>query len=155
MGTIQKGGGGCACPENAFLKSLLSHLVIARKDWVILDMEAGIEHLGRGTALGVDEMVIVVEPSQASIDTAKRIKKLSSDIGLAHLRVIGNKVQNSSEKKFLSENLKGFDSIGFIDFSDEIKKINLKEASALDIGGSPVVQMEQLLEKAGWRNSQP
>ena len=152
MGTVQKGGGGCACPENAFLKSLLSHLVIARKEWVILDMEAGIEHLGRGTALGVDEMVIVVEPSQASIDTAKRIKKLSSDIGLTHLRIIGNKIQNSSEKKFLVENLIDFESIGFLDFSDEIKKINMKEASALDIEGNSVIQMTHLLESAGWKN---
>jgi CO dehydrogenase maturation factor len=155
MGTVQKGGGGCACPENAFLKSLLSHLVIARKDWVILDMEAGIEHLGRGTALGVDEMVIVVEASRASVDTAKRIKKLSGDIGIRHLRVIGNKLQDASEKTFLAENLKDFDSIGFIDFSDEMRRINLKEASALTIQGTPVVQMEELLEKAGWKNSTP
>ena len=155
MGTVQKGGGGCACPENAFLKSLLSHLVIARKDWVILDMEAGIEHLGRGTALGVDEMVIVVEASRASVDTAKRIKKLSGDIGIRHLRVIGNKLQDASEKTFLVDNLKDFDSIGFIDFSDEMRKINLKEASALTIQGTPIVQMERLLEKAGWKNSKP
>jgi len=70
MGTIQRGGGGCACPENAFLKSLLGHLMLARREWVILDMEAGIEHLGRGTALGVDTMVVVVEPSRTSLETA-------------------------------------------------------------------------------------
>ena len=77
MGTIRKGGGGCACPENAFLKSLLSYLVVARDEWVILDMEAGIEHLGRGTAIGVDHMIVVVEPNRTSIETAYRIIKLA------------------------------------------------------------------------------
>ena len=80
MGTIQRGGGGCACPENAFLKSLLGHLMIARREWVILDMEAGIEHLGRGTALGVDSMVVVVEPNRTSLETAYRIRKLAEDL---------------------------------------------------------------------------
>jgi CO dehydrogenase maturation factor len=150
MGTVKRGGGGCACPENAFLKNLLSHLVIQRKEWVLVDMEAGIEHLGRATAIGVDEMIVVVEPSQTSLETAHRIKKLAQDIGIAKLRIIGNKIQHPSEKQFLIENTKDFDVIGFLDFSDELRKINTKEASALTIEGTPVIQMEQLLERGGW-----
>jgi CO dehydrogenase maturation factor len=93
-------------------------------------MEAGIEHLGRATAIGVDEMIVVVEASQASLETADRVKKLAHDIGLTSLRVIGNRIQSTGEKKFLIENIKDIDMMGFIDFSDEIRKINIKEASA-------------------------
>ena len=152
MGTIVKGGGGCACPENAFLKTLLSHLILARDEWVILDMEAGIEHLGRGTALGVDEMFVVVEPSQTSIETAQRVRKLSSDIGIKNLRVIGNKVQNQDERAYLEENLQGFDILGYIEYSDEIRKINLRKATALSISGKPVENVKALLERGGWLN---
>jgi CO dehydrogenase maturation factor len=152
MGTVKLGGSGCACPQNAFLKTLLSHLMLQRKEWILLDMEAGIEHLGRATAIGVDEMIIVVEPSQASIETAHRVKRLAKDIGITHIKVIGNKIQNTDEERFFVERTKDFDCLGALHFSDEMKKINIREASALDIEGTPVVQMEQLLERAGWNS---
>jgi len=150
MGTVKLGGSGCACPENAFLKQLLSHLVLQRQECVLVDMEAGIEHLGRATAIGVNEMIVVVEPSQASLETAYRVKKLANDIGLMHLRVIGNRIQNSDEKEFLVEHIKDIDIMGFIDFSDDIRKINLGKASALDIEAKPVEQMKEFLTRAGW-----
>ena len=147
MGTIRMGGGGCACPENAFLKTLLSHLMVARKEWVILDMEAGIEHIGRGTAIGVDEMIVVVEPSRVSIETAYRIDKLSKDIGIKSIRIIGNKIRKPEEKNFIEENTEGLEILGFIDSSEEIQKINTNEISALDIAGKPITQINELLKK--------
>lgn len=150
MGTVKRGGSGCACPENAFLKQLLSHLVLQREEWVLVDMEAGIEHLGRATAIGVDEMIVVVEPSQASLETAYRVRKLSNDIGIKKLKLIGNKVQDTYERQFLAENIKDFESIGFIDFSDDMRKINIKQTSALDLEGEPVAQVQSLLENWGW-----
>jgi CO dehydrogenase maturation factor len=152
MGTVNLGGGGCACPQNAFLKSLLSHLMLTRKEWVLLDMEAGIEHLGRATALGVDEMIVVVEPSRASLETAHRIKKLAKDIGITHVKLIGNKIQNAAEEKFLAENTTDFENLGYIHLSDEMRKINIREASALTVVGTPVTEVKHLLEKAGWTN---
>ncbi len=150
MGTVKSGGGGCACPENAFLKQLLSHLVLQRTEWVLVDMEAGIEHLGRATAMGVDEMIVVVEPSRASLETAHRVKKLADDVKIKKLRLIGNKIQGPNEKQFLIESTKDFDCMGFIDSSDEIRKINTGEVSAFDVEGTPVAQMEQLLKDGGW-----
>jgi len=91
MGTIEKGGTGCTCPENAFLRALLRH-VLFRESTVIMDMEAGIEHLGRGTAKGVDLMIAVVEPGMRSVDTVRRIQKLSADIGIRTLVAVINKV---------------------------------------------------------------
>jgi len=82
MGRLAQGGGGCFCPENAFLKNLLAYLFFSDDQTVILDMEAGVEHLGRGTAQGVDRMLVVVEPGRRSIATARTIKQYAADIGL-------------------------------------------------------------------------
>ena len=146
MGTVHRGGGGCACPENAFLKSLLSHLILNRDEWVILDMEAGIEHLGRGTAFGVDAMLVVVEPSQTSIETAHRIKQLSEDIGIRNLKIVANKLRGQEDREYLEDSLKGLEILGFIDYADEFRKINIKQATALSINGRAVEQISRLLD---------
>ncbi len=134
MGPVKKGGTGCYCPENAFLAALLSHLLIARSEVVILDMAAGIEHLGRGTAKAVDKLIIVVEPGRVSIETAYRIEKLAKDIGIVNLVVVGNKIHNQEEIEFIKSSLKGFDILGFIPYDPalvqaEISNLPLLEAS--------------------------
>jgi CO dehydrogenase maturation factor len=146
-GTVRGGGAGCACPENAFLKQLLSHLVIARDEWVLLDMEAGIEHLGRGTAIGVDHMIVVVEASGSSMDTAFRVKKLADEINIKKVSVIGNRVRSEEEKKFIETGLKTLPILGFIDYSDEMLKINIREKSALTIEGPPLQQVSSILDR--------
>ncbi len=150
MGTIQRGGGGCACPENAFLKSLLGHLIINRDEWVLLDMEAGIEHLGRGTAIGVDEMIVVVEPSKTSIETAHRIKKLSKDIGIRILKIVGNKVRDDTDRTFLKKELGDFDVLGYIEYDDSIRRMNLGQISAMEVDGKPLEQIERIIQAADW-----
>jgi CO dehydrogenase maturation factor len=147
MGTILKGGGGCACPENAFLKTLISHMVINRKEWVILDMEAGIEHLGRGTALGVDSMIVVTEPSRTSVETAERIEKLAGDIGIKKLFVVGNKIQAEDEQDFLARELSNFEILGFLPYSDQIRRINRGEINAFTIGDESLRPVREMLSK--------
>ena len=120
MGQVKRGGSGCYCSENALLAALLAHLLIARDEVVILDMAAGIEHLGRGTAKAVDKLIVVVEPSRASIETTYRIKKLAKDIGLMNIALVGNKLNNQSEKEFLTSGLKGFYFLGFIPYDAAI-----------------------------------
>lgn len=149
MGTMRQGGGGCACPENAFLKSLLAHLVIGRDESVVLDMEAGIEHLGRGTAMGVDVMIAVVEPSLTSLETAKRIRKLSADIRIKRLLLIGNKIETEAQRTFIGEKAEGIEIAGFIDYSPEIQKINNGERSALTVDGKILDQIDLILTKIG------
>jgi CO dehydrogenase maturation factor len=126
MGTVKKGGGGCICPESVLLKALINHLVLYEKDLVIMDMEAGIEHLGRGTAQGVDRLLIVVEPGQRSIETADKVRQLTQDIGLRHISAVGSKVRNSDQEKFLRDNLAGIDLIGILPFSEEIARADLE-----------------------------
>ena len=150
MGTIQKGGGGCACPENAFLKTLLNYMVITSKEWVLLDMEAGIEHLGRGTAIGVDHMIIVVEPNGTSTETALRIRKLADDLLIKNIQVIGNKIHSKDEEDFIREELKDFNILGFIPNSDVIRRISLKKTTPLEVDREsikPVEEIVKLLEK--------
>jgi CO dehydrogenase maturation factor len=126
MGTIKRGGGGCICPESTLLKALVIHLVLYQKDVVIMDMEAGIEHLGRGTAQGVDRLVIVVEPGRRSIETAAKVRELTQDIGLHKVAAVGSKVRSSQQEQFLKENLDGIPLIGILPFSEEIATADLE-----------------------------
>jgi len=132
MGRIKKGGAGCYCPENALLKALLTHLLVARNEVVILDMEAGIEHLGRGTARAVDKLIVVVEPGRRSIETALSIEKLAAEIGLQNIAVVGNKIRSQSEKEFLISNLPGFEFLGFIPYDQAIVDADLANLPILD-----------------------
>lgn len=117
MGEIKRGGSGCFCPENAFLKSLLSHLLLGREDVVIIDMEAGIEHLSRGVAAGVDILLIVVEPSMRSLETAFRIANLAKEIGVKKVLAIGNKITSDREIDFIKEKISGIEIGGFVRYN--------------------------------------
>jgi CO dehydrogenase maturation factor len=101
MGSVDTGGSGCICPESAMLKTLFTHLLFRKDDILLLDMYAGVEHLGRATVDFVDAMLIVVEPTRRSLGTAAQIKKLANDIGLTRLYLVGNKVRNEDETRFL------------------------------------------------------
>lgn len=114
MGSVELGGSGCICPEAAMLKTLFTHLLFRKDDVLLLDMYAGVEHLGRATVDFVDAMLIVVEPTRRSLGTAAQIKKLASDIGLKRLYLVGNKVRNDDEAKFLETETPGLPVLGFL-----------------------------------------
>ena len=112
MGAVDIGGSGCICPESAMLKTLFTHLLFRKDDILILDMYAGVEHLGRATVDFVDAMLVVVEPTRRSLGTAEQIKKLSNDIGLTRLWLVGNKVLNQAENDFLHAETPGIPVLG-------------------------------------------
>jgi CO dehydrogenase maturation factor len=114
MGSVDIGGSGCICPEAAMLKTLFTHLMFRKDDVLLLDMYAGVEHLGRATVDFVDAMLVVVEPTRRSIGTATQIKKLANDIGLTRLYLVGNKVRNEDEANFLSAQTPGLPLLGFL-----------------------------------------
>lgn len=120
MGKVKRGGSGCYCSENALLKALINHLLVARDDVVILDMAAGIEHLGRATAQSVDKFIIVVEPGRKAIETALRIKNLAQDIGITNIAIIGNKIRGLADIDFIASSLRGFTFAGFISYDPAI-----------------------------------
>ena len=126
MGGVKRGGGGCVCPESVMLKTLITHLILARDEVVVLDMEAGIEHLGRGTASSVNKLIVVVEPGKRSIETAHQIKKLAQDLGLKNIVLVGNKVRNDQDKEYLIRQLPGFTFLGFLPYNNQIIEADLE-----------------------------
>jgi len=112
MGSVDLGGSGCICPESAMLKTLFTHLLFRKDDILILDMYAGVEHLGRATVDFVDAMLIVVEPTRRSLGTATQIKELANHIGLTRLWLVGNKVRNEDEAAFLAAETPGIPLLG-------------------------------------------
>ncbi len=138
MGQVKQGGTGCYCPENVLLQALVNHLVLARDEAVILDMEAGIEHLGRATAKAVDKLIIVVEPGRRAIETAYRIKELAQDIGLPNIAVVGNKIRSQSEKEFIVSSLPGFEFLGFIPYDQALVDADLADQPLLD-ASQPII----------------
>jgi CO dehydrogenase maturation factor len=105
MGTVKGGDTGCMCPANALLRVLIQHILIKERDIVVMDMVAGLEHLGRGTAKRMDTMIVVVEPRMKSVDTVRRILKLADEIEVQEVISVGNKIRNDKEDKFIKERM--------------------------------------------------
>jgi len=147
MGRIKRGGSGCYCPENALLKALISHLLLARNELIIIDMEAGIEHLGRATASAVDKLIIVVEPGRRSLETAQTIKGLAQDLGLQNIAVVGNKVRSPADKQFLISSLPGFEFLGFIPYDQAIINADLANRSLLDASLKVTEEVKNIYHK--------
>jgi CO dehydrogenase maturation factor len=114
MGGVEQGGSGCICPESAMLRTLFTHLLFRQDDVLILDMYAGVEHLGRATADFVDAMLIVVEPTRRSLGTARQIQKLAADIGVHRLWLVGNKVRSDEEEVFIEDESPGIPLLGVL-----------------------------------------
>ncbi|THB73233.1 MAG: carbon monoxide dehydrogenase [Desulfobacteraceae bacterium] len=120
MGTVQSGGGGCICPESTILKALMNHLVLARNEVVVMDMEAGVEHLGRGSSGSVDALIIVVNPGKRSRVAADKIRKLGQDIGIKRILVLGNRVTCEEDKEIIASSMSDFEVIGYLPEMPEI-----------------------------------
>ena len=133
MGAVRKGGEGCACPENVLLKSLLSEIILRRREVVIVDMEAGIEHLGRATAKAIDKMLICVEPGFRSIATAKTIMKLGREFGLRDFGIVGNKIRNKDQATWIGKQFDPAMFLGLIPYSEGIQESDILRKSPIDV----------------------
>ena len=133
LGGVKKGGAGCICPESTLLKVLVSHVILARDEVVVMDMEAGIEHLGRGTASAVDRLVVVVEPGRRSIETARHVRELAAQIKLTRLAVVGNKVRGPGDEAFLRSELADFEILGFLPYDQAFIESDLAGKSPFDM----------------------
>ncbi len=146
LGGVQKGGGGCICPESTLLKVLVMHIVLARDEVVVMDMEAGIEHLGRGTAKAVDKLIVVVEPGRRSIETAGHIQRLASEIKLDRIVLVGNKVRNEADEAFLRKNLPDFEFLGFIPYNDALIEADLNGKAPYDVDSPAKEQIREMIK---------
>lgn len=147
MGTVDQGGSGCVCPEHTLLKRLMKHLLFEREDVVVMDMEAGIEHLGRGTAESVDALIVVVEPGKRSIQTAGQIDKLAKDIGIKNIFVVGSKIKNEEDFTFISKELKEFNILGKVSLNEEVKKADMEGSSPFEAKSSVVDEVKIIKEQ--------
>ena len=132
MGSVDTGGTGCVCPEHVMLKAILSNLVFRKDDVVIMDMEAGLEHLGRGTASMMDQFIVVIEPGARSVQTYERIKSLAKDIGITKVRVVANKIRDDSDRAFIRSRIPADDLLGFISYNSDVIDADRKGLSPYD-----------------------
>lgn len=146
MGRAKRGGTGCYCAEGVLLKALISHLLLARNEVVIMDMEAGIEHLGRATASAVDRLIMVVEPGRRSMETAQTIKKLSQDIGINNVAVVGNKLRSPAEKEIMGSLLPGLEFLGFIPYDQAIVDADLANGSVVDASQAVISEVKRIYQ---------
>jgi len=146
LGAISQGGGGCFCPENVLLKSLMQHLFVGRDEVVIVDMEAGLEHLGRGSTEYVDALIVVVEPGLRSISTTRQIKKLAADLGVKKILIVGNKIMTDEDRKIIGEHLFDFEIIGYISFNPKILQADRDGVSPYDIDDLVKAEVAKILE---------
>ena len=133
LGAVETGGSGCICPESVLLKQLVSHILLRRGEWVLLDMYAGVEHLGRATSAAVDAMIAVVEPTRRSLGTAGQIKSLAADIGVKRIYLVGNKVQSDDDRRFLEENTPGLPVVGFMPYTAHAQEADRRGVPISDV----------------------
>ncbi len=147
MGTIKTGGAGCVCPEHVVIKRLLSHMIVARDEVVILDMEAGLEHLARGTTDFVDQFIVVVEPGARSVQTYHSVKRLAADLGVRKVNVVANKIRDEKDEAFIRENIPEDALLGMVHLSDGVRDADLLSESPYVIAKETVQEINRIKEK--------
>jgi CO dehydrogenase maturation factor len=156
LGAAQRAGGGCACPEGVLLKSLVRHLVLKCDEVVILDMEAGIEHLGRGTAMGVDLLLVVVEPGQRSVDTAHHIRKMAAGLGIRRFAVVVNKSTSAeSDRVWMCREFGEDQVLGVIPFDPHIVEADRSDQSPFDCGAEEVLAPFRKVQRVLYERFEP
>ena len=144
MGTVDVGGSGCVCPEHVMLKAILSNLTYRKNDVVVMDMEAGLEHLGRGTASNMDQFIVVIEPGARSVQTYRNVKRLASDLGVKKVRVVANKVRNESDQQFVRNAIPAEDLLGWIHYNPDIIDADRQGKSPYDFSPAAIEEIRKI-----------
>lgn len=147
MGTVETGGSGCVCPEHVMLKSILSALTFRKDDVVIMDMEAGLEHLARGTASMMDFFIVVIEPGARSVQTYANVKKLAADIGITKVYVVANKIRDDSDREFVKSRIPEEDLLGFISYNSEVIDADRQGLSPYDCSPKALEEIKAIKAK--------
>ena len=144
MGTVDLGGSGCVCPEHVMLKAILSSLTYRKNDVVIMDMEAGLEHLGRGTAANMDQLIVVIEPGARSVQTYRNVKRLAADLHIKKVRVVANKVRDEKDEEFVRNNIPAEDLLGMIHYNLEIMDADRQGKSPYDFSPAAIEEIRKI-----------
>ena len=144
MGTVDVGGSGCVCPEHVMLKAILSSLTYRKNDVVIMDMEAGLEHLGRGTAANMDQFIVVIEPGARSVQTYRNVKRLAADLGVRRVRVVANKLRTEEDEAFIRSVIPAEDLLGCIHFNPQIMDADRQGKSPYDFSPASMEEIRNI-----------
>ena len=144
MGTVDVGGSGCVCPEHVMLKAILSSLTYRKNDVVIMDMEAGLEHLGRGTAANMDQFIVVIEPGARSVQTYRNVKRLAADLGVRRVRVVANKLRTEEDEAFIRSVIPAEDLLGCIHFNPQIMDADRQGKSPYDFSPAAMEEIRNI-----------
>lgn len=147
LGTIEVAGSGCVCPEHVMLKSIISQLIVGDEDVVIMDMEAGLEHLGRGTAGCMDNFIVVVEPGARSLQTYRKVKELADELGVKSVKVVANKIKGAEDEAFILDNVPASDFLGFIHYTTDVAEADRQGRSPYDLSPSAVEEIRAIKKK--------
>ena len=144
MGTVDVGGSGCVCPEHVMLKAILSSLTYRKNDVVIMDMEAGLEHLGRGTAANMDQFIVVIEPGARSVQTYRNVKRLAADLGVKRVRVVANKLRTQEDEAYIRSVIPAEDLLGCIHFNPQIMDADRQGKSPYDFSPAAMEEIRNI-----------
>ena len=153
LGTVETGGSGCVCPEHVMLKRIINHLMLRSNDVVVLDMEAGLEHLGRGTTSGMDEFVVLIEPGARSVQTYKNVKRLANDLGVKQVRVVANKVRSADDEEYIRSKIPADDLLGFIHYNSEVIDADRQGQSPYDFSQTLIDEIRSIKDKIDQSNN--
>lgn len=144
MGTVDVGGSGCVCPEHVMLKAILSALTYRKDDVVIMDMEAGLEHLGRGTAANMDQFIVVIEPGARSVQTYRNVKRLAADLGVKRVRVVANKIRDNEDEGYIRSVIPAEDLLGCIRYNPQIIDADRQGKSPYDFSPAATAEIRKI-----------
>jgi len=147
LGAVHVAASGCYCPENVFLQTLLSHLILERGEVVIIDMEAGIEHLGRGTVRGIEVLIVLVEPTRRSVEAAKTIRALADGLGIRRIGIVGNKVADERQRKFIEQSLDGMEILGFVSLNERLQETDITGEAVFANNPQLVEEVDRIRER--------
>lgn len=144
LGTVDTANSGCVCPEHVMLKRIISHLMLRSSDVVIMDMEAGLEHLGRGTTAGMDQFVVVIEPGARSVQTYRNVKRLAEGLGVKQVGVVANKIRDEKDEEFVRSMIPAEDLLGMIHYNTDIMDADRQGASPYDLAPGAVAEIRAI-----------
>lgn len=150
LGTVETAGGGCVCPENVMLKRIINNLVLHKNEIAILDMEAGLEHLGRGTTAGMDQFIAVIEPGARSVQTYRNVKRLAEGLGVKKVRVIANKIRDKADEDFIKARIPAEDLLGFVHYNTEVIDADREGVSPYDFSEktkAEIIAIKEIIDR--------
>jgi CO dehydrogenase maturation factor len=143
LGAITQAGAGCACPEGAFLKALLTHTILQRQEVVLVDLAAGVEFMGRASVQGIDALIVVVEPGGRSIETANNMVRMAKELGIKSVGAIANKITKADEIDIIKSQLEDVVLLGSVLYSRSVQEADLRRAAVIGADTELVNQIRE------------